>query len=176
MNDHPQNEHQNNGPRQRLHPQFREREAYEYQAHQPKQDGLIINNCLIVGIVLIAFALVIVVSLVLGVWLYQCNGIVIKMAGIEVELANYKKQLNDTKLVLKNEQKKMEKLQEDVKSKQDEHQKCKIELAKHETYKERPKIEGEGVDARWKEKYEECVKNFKERSLKQQGNETANEL
>ena len=110
MDDHHEDVHQNDGPRQRHNPQFREREVYEYQVHQPKQDGLITNNCLIVGIVLIAFALVIVVSLVLGVWLYQCNRIVIKMAGIEVEFASCQKQLNEKKLLLENEQKKMENL------------------------------------------------------------------
>ena len=100
MNDHHEDVHQINGPRQRHHPQFQGREVYEYhQAHQPKQDGLITNNCLIVGIVLIAFALVIVVSLVLGVWLYQCNRTVIEMAGIKIELANTQDQLNEKKLL-----------------------------------------------------------------------------
>ena len=108
----------------------------------------------------------------LGVWLYQCNRTVIDKSVIEVELANYKKQLNDTKLVLENEQMKVENLQKDLKKEQDNHQTCKIDLAKREIYKEMPRIEGKGVDAGWKEKYEECVRNFKETSLKQQGNET----
>ena len=69
----------------------------------------------------------------------------------------------------------MKNLQKDLKSEQESHQTCKIELAKREIYKERPKIEGKGVDAGCEERYEECGKTLKETSLKLekcQGNKT----
>ena len=72
----------------------------------------------------------------------------------------------------------MENLQNDVlKSGQNKlnHQTCKIELTKREIYKERPEIEGKGVDAECEERYEECGKTLKETNLKLkkcQGNDT----
>ena len=153
MDDHHEDVHEINGPRQRLHPQFQGREVYEYhQAHQPRQDGLTTNNCILI-VLLIFFCMV------LGVWLYQCNMTEKDYTKINEKLVNCQEQLNDIKLLLKDEQKKVENLQNDLKSEQDNHQTCKIELAKCGVYKERPRIEGEGVNAGWEEKYKECIKH-----------------
>ena len=94
---------------------------------------------------------------------------------INERLVICQEQLNDIKLHLKDEQKKVENLQNVLKSEQDNHQTCKIELAKCGVYKERPRIEGEGVDAGWEEKYKECVRNSEGTSKKLekcQGNDT----
>ena len=111
--------------------------------------------------------------MVLGVWLYQCN---ITNTEINERLANCQERLNDTKLLLKDEQKKVKNLQNYLESEQDNHHACKIELVKCEVYKEM--MLGEKVDAGWKEKYVECVRNSEEQVKKIEkcwGNET-NEL
>ena len=107
MHDRQEDVHEIKGLRQRLHPQFQGREAYEYhQAHQPRQDGLITNNCILI-------ALLIFVCMMLGVWLYQCN---MTNTKINERLANCQERLKDTKLLLKDEQMKVENLQKDLKS------------------------------------------------------------
>ena len=176
MNDRHEDVHEIKGPRQRLHPQYQGREVHEHhQAHQPKQDGLITNNCLIVGLLIIVIALVIVVSIGLGAWLYQCNTAEKECTKINEKFANCQKQLNSTELLLKDEKEDMKNLKNNLESEKKNHETCKIELAKCGVYKERPRIEGEGVDAGWEEKYEECVRNSKETSKKLQdcqGNDT----
>ena len=110
--------------------------------------------------------------MVLGVWFYQCN---ITNTEINERLANCQERLNDIKSILKDKQKMVENLQKDLKIEQANLQTCQIELAKCEVYKERPRMEGEGVDAGWKEKYVECVRNSEEQVKKIEkcwGNET----
>ena len=173
MNDRHEDVHQINGPRQRLHPQFQGREVYKYhQAHQPKQDGSITNNCLIVGLLLIVIALVIVVSIGLGIWLYQCNTTEKDYTKINEKLAHCQQQLNDIKFLFNDKKNKVDILRNDLRSEQNSSHIFEKELVK---CLEREKIKERNLCAGWEEKYEECFKNSEEISKKLQicqGNDT----